>query len=294
MSYILDALKKSEQERARRSAPSLRHAPTVVVAAERAPLWTYAVFAALLVVGGIAIGWLRPWQTDGRAPATTPVATPPVAPVAHEATSTVAIAPLSSSAQPMAPLGAQPPASLAALVPTPIAQATRPAAPAPSVSTAAPPPTIDQLAPAPTSVAPTLPAKPQAARAAPMPQTSDADMPKAAAAQASATRSLAALTQEKPQGKVRSLGAGPTPEEHLPALSDLPDEVRRDIPPFTLSVHFFSEQHERSLVSLNGVNLHEGDPIAPDFKLEKITPNGVVMNFKGTRFQYGAKSWSYK
>ncbi|HEY0664533.1 MAG TPA: general secretion pathway protein GspB [Gallionella sp.] len=67
MSYILDALKKSDQQRRRGAAPTL-HAVQVTVAAPQRPLHVYyGLLAAALLAAGIAIGWLRPWQA-GHAP----------------------------------------------------------------------------------------------------------------------------------------------------------------------------------------------------------------------------------
>jgi general secretion pathway protein B len=79
--------------------------------------------------------------------------------------------------------------------------------------------------------------------------------------------------------------------DSAPALADLPAEQRRDIPPVAISAHFYSPQRERSLVSINGRSLHEGDEVAPDLKLEQITPRGVVLNYKGQRFQLAATTF---
>jgi general secretion pathway protein B len=51
MSYILDALRKSDQQRHRGAAPKL--------------------LAAVLLGAGVAIGWLRPWQAEQATPAAT-------------------------------------------------------------------------------------------------------------------------------------------------------------------------------------------------------------------------------
>ena len=61
MSYILDALKKSDQQRQRSAAPTLSSAP-VAMETTKNPVY-YGLFAVLLLIAGVAIGWLRPWQT---------------------------------------------------------------------------------------------------------------------------------------------------------------------------------------------------------------------------------------
>jgi general secretion pathway protein B len=63
MSFILDALKKSEQERRRREVPDLHteHAP-IPAGRSRIPLWALLVGLALLLNAGLLLWWLRPWQ----------------------------------------------------------------------------------------------------------------------------------------------------------------------------------------------------------------------------------------
>jgi general secretion pathway protein B len=62
MSFILDALRKSEQERQRGTAPALQLVPPPAPASRRPGLLMSCALGAILVGAGIAIGWLRPWQ----------------------------------------------------------------------------------------------------------------------------------------------------------------------------------------------------------------------------------------
>lgn len=76
MSYILEALKKSDQQRQRGAAPTLQ-AAQVTVAAPKRPLFIYyGLLAAVLLGAGIMIGWLRPWQPEQPPPETEPIAAP--------------------------------------------------------------------------------------------------------------------------------------------------------------------------------------------------------------------------
>ena len=79
MSYILDALRKSDLQRQHGSAPTLQNAPLLPKASGRPAVWTYGVLGTTLVAAGIAIGWLRPWQTQQPAPVTAPIAVQPFA-----------------------------------------------------------------------------------------------------------------------------------------------------------------------------------------------------------------------
>ena len=84
MSYILDAIKKSDQQRQRGVAPTLL---TVQAAAayqgSRFP--RNAAIVAVLLCVVIVVGWLRPWQSDRSVTAAEPLATHTSAPGSHAA-----------------------------------------------------------------------------------------------------------------------------------------------------------------------------------------------------------------
>jgi general secretion pathway protein B len=68
MSYILDALRKSDQQRQRGAAPTLLAGQATAVAPKQPAFLAYGLLAAVLLGVGVAIGWLRPWQTEQAAP----------------------------------------------------------------------------------------------------------------------------------------------------------------------------------------------------------------------------------
>ena len=65
MSYILEALKKSDQQRQRSTTPTLPAAQAAAKTGEQIISATYVLIAVVLLCAGIAIGWLRPWQSAG-------------------------------------------------------------------------------------------------------------------------------------------------------------------------------------------------------------------------------------
>src|SRR5512141_2881513 len=69
MSYILDALRKSDQQRHRGAAPTLLLGQATAVAPRQPAYLYYGLLAAVLLGAGILIGWLRPWQAEQAAPA---------------------------------------------------------------------------------------------------------------------------------------------------------------------------------------------------------------------------------
>jgi general secretion pathway protein B len=84
MSFILEALKKSDQQRQRGATPTLPTAPIAMAAPKQPVFLYYGLLAAVLLAAGILIGWLRPWQAEQPVPATEPLAAKPLIPVSHQ------------------------------------------------------------------------------------------------------------------------------------------------------------------------------------------------------------------
>ena len=147
MSYILEALKKSQAERQLGELPSI-HAPQVQLhggaaasGARRGPVWL--ALAGILVAVAAALLWWQPWQ----APAPLPVPAAALAAAAPPPASAPVPAPLPVAA----PVAAAPamPVPLPEPKPVPKAQAQREAPPAPAVAAAPVMPLPAVAAPAP-------------------------------------------------------------------------------------------------------------------------------------------------
>jgi general secretion pathway protein B len=239
MSYILDALRKSDQQRRRGVAPILLAVQAPAVAPKQPALLVYGLLAAALLGAGMAIGWLRPWQAEQAAPGRVEL---------------VAAKPFEST-----PRQAAPAPSEAAPQPkpqVPLQNATPPA----------------QAAPAP------VPAKPQP-RATPKPdgtpRHADAAVPGKAAAPAPA----------QPAGAAADAARVPT----VISMAELPLSVQQELPPMTISFHAYSGNSRDRLVGINNRMLREGDDVAPGLKLEQITPEGMILGYKGYSFRRGVK-----
>ncbi len=73
MSYILDALKKSEKKRRHSSIPEmLAVQDAAAYGPKRRALWPYMILIALAFNAGLLIWWLRPWQQEKARPAVQP------------------------------------------------------------------------------------------------------------------------------------------------------------------------------------------------------------------------------
>ena len=74
MSYILEALKKSDPQRQRGTTPTLTAAQVNASAPKQHFSAYYGFIAAVLLCAGIVIGWLRPWQAEEPIRANEPIA----------------------------------------------------------------------------------------------------------------------------------------------------------------------------------------------------------------------------
>ncbi len=70
----------------------------------------------------------------------------------------------------------------------------------------------------------------------------------------------------------------------LPFLKDLSPELQAEIPSLKCAGHTYSEEPSQRMIIINGKILKEGDMIAPNTRLTKITWDGVAIDFNGTRF----------
>ncbi|HQW19343.1 MAG TPA: general secretion pathway protein GspB [Rhodocyclaceae bacterium] len=69
MSFILDALRKSDQQRQRSMTPSLMIAPAPVETPRQSAFLWYGLLAAILIGAGILLGMMHRWQEEPSIPA---------------------------------------------------------------------------------------------------------------------------------------------------------------------------------------------------------------------------------
>jgi len=271
MSYILDALKKSEQQRRRGAAPSLLAAPATDVSPRRPVTLLYGLAAAAVLVVGVAIGVLRPWEAE--APAVPPPAVkPPEAVVspAPPAPASVAIT-INTERQMPAPAPATQPAPVTQPAPT-----TRPASATQSAPAAQPSPVAQPAS---------GPAGGVAKAQAPAPATPEQGVPPKSAAPAPEDKAPSPAP-EKPAG---ARPADALPERAPVPIVELPLSIQQGVPKLTILFHLYSRNPKDRLVSINGRMLREGDSVEPGLVLEQITPEGMILSYKGHRFLHGTR-----
>jgi general secretion pathway protein B len=131
MSYILDALKRSEQQRQRGAAPSLVAAQVTDAAPREPAVLLYGLAAAALLVVGIAVGMLRPWRTNAPALQSVAVQSPAVVvPPGPPAPAPAAVEITIRTERPTPALAPVTPPALSAAADRPKPQVPAPAAPA--------------------------------------------------------------------------------------------------------------------------------------------------------------------
>jgi len=245
MSFILDALKKSESDRQRQSGPALFEV-RVAPPRTRLPLWAIAIALLLVLNLGVVLWMLLRHQGH---------ASPPLA---------------SAPASPAAASGAAPTAA-----PAPTGAATTPA-PAPSGT---PLPVVGVSSPAAAGAVPpagtsTPPATPAAAPAAATSAMTGAE-PGSAEDYAPAAESAA----PGPGSHVRRGTAS-----GLPLYQDLSTTPGAQLPQLRLDLHVFAARPEERFVMVNMHKLREGDILPEGVHVDSITPEGAVMTYNGTKF----------
>jgi general secretion pathway protein B len=261
MSFILDALRKSEHERQRQGGPGLAE---VAVATPRTRTSVWAAAAVVLLIANLAaVGILmlrRGRAEDGTAAPTAPVAAAPA--------TSVAAAPPTTAASP-AP--AAPPDA------PPVAQQV-PVQAAPSTTAANTPP---MLQPADASAPGTR--NPLADEV-----TEDAmlDDPVLAERAASVPSGPPAVSEypTRPGSVVyeRLPGAGGAST----ASADLPtvDDVGTGLPEMHVDLHVYAANPQERFVFVNKRKYHEGETLQEGPRVEEITRDGVVLSQHGRRF----------
>ena len=94
-------------------------------------------------------------------------------------------------------------------------------------------------------------------------------------------------TPATPPTAQAAASATATPTPVPPFLKDLPEGIRRQIPPMTISGVVYSENPAQRLLLVNGQVLTQGSPAAIDVVLNEIHPRSSDFTFKGTRFRLG-------
>jgi len=79
------------------------------------------------------------------------------------------------------------------------------------------------------------------------------------------------------------------PAQNVLAITELPVSIQKDLPALSVMVHAYSDDPAKRMVGINNRLLHEGDEVAPGLRLERITLDGMILNYKGYSFRRGVR-----
>lgn len=250
MSYILEALKKSDQERQQKQIPGLQtnHAPSYpgarrVRVKKRSPIAFRLITGLFLIaIGGFlfSFSYMSPYSlrlnvTINEEPVNQPYEQVAEAPAIGETVDNVANVPLITRPEEQAlPITVQVPqtkiqATVISPVP-PAAEKTQEATPAEEI--------IYQPAPL--------------------------------------------IAEDVPLEHAIEI---PTTQLDLPFQSELPAELRATLPELAYAGHAYSIRPDERMIIINNSIKREGENIAQDLRLIEITWEGVVLKYKGVKFQ---------
>jgi general secretion pathway protein B len=259
VSFILDALRKSEHERQRQSGPALAEVP-VAAGKPRSNVWA-PVAIALLLVNLVVVGVLmiRKSMRD-------PKASPPAAAIVERAPA-LAAQPLVATASPApAPAPASPPA---------IAPPVLPAADAYDARN----PLEAEAADGPPMLDPGMAAQAAAAPPGPPAVTRTPSSRGSVVYESLPDSATLGGPQYAPQpGTGRpatSSGAGLPPADELAGAG---------VAALNLDLHVYSTKPEERLVFINSHKYREGDTTQEGPAVRQITPGGVVLEYNGRSY----------
>lgn len=254
MSFILDALKKSESDRQRQASPALFEVK-VAAPRRRFPLWAVAL-GALLVINVVVLSWVLLRRQDAPPPVTTAATAAPLP-------SAATISPTAPATPAMNANGMQP----TVMVPTTVyvpAQMEMPANSTPNVTVVQAAPQAGVTGPAST---PPLADEPRLESHEPaVPPDYDArDYRRAITPQ-----QAGAIAAARRNGE-------------LPSRDDVVAQGTQ-VPDLRLDLHVYDPNPANRFVFINMRKLREGETLPEGARVEQITATGVELSYHGKRF----------
>ena len=264
MSYILDALKKSEKERQNRTVPDplaihdyIAHEPK-----KRIPSWAYALSVAAILGIGMLVYWGNPWQakntentgivTDERSVALNTPASP--SPDQQKNDSQKAV---------IAEKGKEPES-----------KHTDTAKAAQILRNSGKNETLPVTA-----------------------QSIEKTKEKAAQSGESTQSHTIAVNELQHLVQAAPVVSGQKAESQTPApdtnkiytISELPLSLQQSLPAFTISAFLYSDDPGARMVRVNGKMMREGDALAEGLKLNEIRQNELIFGYQNYRVRLGVK-----
>jgi general secretion pathway protein B len=258
MSYILDALKKSEKERKRGKVPDvLTVQEQLSYERKKRNIWPYLIVIALLINAGILLWWTGIAQKKQ-------MMTPAKTVTVQEATTREG-----SSSENSLP-------SFKGDIKTTVGKETT---------------TRDTLKEKQSMPAKSNDRSPQERKL----QKSETQTENIKPVQKSNGNNQTDMTK-KPQTSDADLHPVQPGEEILKpepnkiyTYKELPEGIRKNLPPLSLSIALYSDDPATRIARIDGQTLREGQELKPGLKIEQIIEHGVILSYRNYRFRIGTK-----
>jgi len=261
MSYILDALKKSEKERQRGALPDMLTVQDIVAEKPTKHLhWVYLLAAALLLNAGALIWWLGFSHTNK------------INVVQTSKTDNISPLSVKESAQAV-PGRVKPSQDFTQSIGSEFRPADRNTVPviennktATSVRNQHPPKVLQEVQAYPLSANDII------KHSEPAPVKSE----------------QSAGTWRIPSDPTGDLSEMPD-ENKLYKLHELPSAIRQNLPVFSVSALLYSSNPDSRMVRINEKMMHEGQDLIAGVKLEEIARDGIIVTYQKYRFYVAVK-----
>jgi len=269
MSYILDALKKSEKERRRGTLPDMLTVQDIVAEKPKKRfVWASLLVAALLLNTGVFVWWSGFFQTkeakimrNAMPDVSLPSPTNDAAQgIPSKDTSTP------ESAEPISPAFSSVDKNIVSIPENPVS----------------PPVENNSLRTKGTEGIMDVRKKRLPAQAVSTNEPAKAfEFPLAKTGQSEGAGSL--LSEQK--GRIAEI----VDENKIYKIKELPSSVREDLPSFSITALMYSSNPASRMVRINDQMMYEGQDLSAGVKLEEITKDGVIFRHQKYKFYVGVK-----
>ena len=264
MSYILDALKKSEKERQKRTVPDpleihdyITHEPK-----KRIPAWAYVLSVAAIMSIGLLLYWGNPWQSKKTEKAgivsgeksvalNTPASPSPDQPKKDTQKAVIA----EKEKEPES-------------IHTDTAKAAQPLRSAGKNET--------------------LQAAAHSMEKTKEKSAQSGELTKSHAAAANESQHMVQAAPVPSEQKAESQTPAPDTTK-IYTISELPLALQQSLPAFTISAFLYSDDPGARMVRVNGKMLREGDSLAEGLKLNEIRQNELIFGYQHYRVRLGIR-----
>lgn len=278
MSYILDALKKAEQERQRGSVPELLAVQDVIEEKPRSRVSSRYFILPFIAAAAIASVWglSRLVSVDESLPS----------PAVHGEGRETAATPVTVSGRTAVPAGGSRTGALSGTVPKPGVNAQ-------ALSGGAGPVTTETIKDRSVS-GPIVAAADRLSERTGNPEPKQPEIKKSGPSQARAEKPSGVSDPVKsasvrPEEQSRPAAEQRLSPDRIYSLKELPESMKKDLPGFSFSAFLYSENPASRMVRINDRMLKEGQELVPGLRLKEITPDGVIFLHKEVRFLISMK-----